>query len=68
LIEVQERENLSELNSFVSRIEIPFDKGLARLLPPIGLEEIVFPSSESSITLDSHSIWLGSIINAGASK
>ncbi len=64
LIEVQEKETLSELGLFVSRIEIPFDKSLARLLPPIGLDKIAFPSErEPSITLGSRSIPLSHVLN-----
>lgn len=68
LIEVQEKEKLSQHRPFVSRIEIPFDKSLSRLLPAIGLDEVVFSSSEPSITLDTRSIPLDSVLNAGESK
>lgn len=64
LIEAQEKEELSQGRPFVSRIEIPFDQSLSRLLPVIGLDEIVFWSSEPSITLDVHSIPLGAVLNA----
>jgi hypothetical protein len=66
LIEVQEKETLGTQDLFVSKIEIPFDASLTRLLEPIGLKGIVFPSPISSrITLGSQSVLLDSILNAG---
>ncbi len=69
LIEVQERDKLSEQEPFVSRIEISFEKDLVRLLPILGLEGFIVPSSQrSSITLGSKVISLDDILTPKASK
>lgn len=66
LIEVQEKDHLSEQASFVTKIEIPLAENLARLLPAVGLHEIVIPSAHMSITLESQAIALNSILNPGS--
>lgn len=66
LIEVQETETRLTEEPFVSRIEIPFDKNLSRLLPAIGLEEIVIQSARAAITLGAKTISIASILNPGA--
>jgi hypothetical protein len=66
LIEVQEREKLHEQKPFITKVEIPFKENLTRLLPSIGLEQIVVPSSDPAITLGSQSISLDSILSPGS--
>ena len=63
LIEVQEREELSEKTPLVTKIEVPLEEAMTRLLPPIGLDKIVTPSLRPSITLGSKSVKLDSILN-----
>lgn len=45
LIEVQERELLSERPLFVQKVEMAIPSGLGKLLPAIGLEQIVQPTA-----------------------
>lgn len=63
LIEVQEKKEWEESASFVTRLELPFDKELSRLLAAIGLEEIVFSTAENpAITLGEQKIPLSALI------
>lgn len=51
LIEVQQKNEFSSLNPFVSRIGLSFDSSLNRLLAPIGQSEIVKRSMELKTTI-----------------
>jgi hypothetical protein len=53
MIEVEEKKEFLIQNPFVSKIQLPFEPSLDRLLPPVGLSEMVSRSREGTTK-----IWL----------
>ncbi len=65
LIEVQEKESLSDAPLFVEKIDVAFDPKKIELVKAIGLESILNPSSENVIQLAGKRINLKDLFGAG---